>query len=176
MRCLGAAVVVSAFVVVLGISICGQEHPMATIRPFEVGQKNRWDAARGGQVPGCSCGDSDVQITPSPVRGTAGQLVTVKFDAAGICKGQTVRDRKGNSMSIPQQRAVARLGTVKWETLSVEDLSDSYGQLSHTYTQAGTYFVDINIDVQCYDTGALCKAKDNYNVCTASGKATVNIR
>src|SRR5436305_9616675 len=81
-------------------------------------QKRR---CQGKNCPGVNtpwdCGTEDVEISPSPVHGKVGVPITIRIDATSSCNGQSVKNFRGS---------------VKWETGSTCNLTDSYGYISHT--------------------------------------------
>ena len=100
-----------------------------------------------------------------------GKPITIRYDASGICNGQTIRDSNGKSL--PRR---GRLGTVEWQVGTIQDLPDTYGKVTFRgYAQASAYTVRISINVQCYSLGAKCTSKGNYNPCAVNAEIPVTV-
>lgn len=111
---------------------------------------------QGKNCPGVNtpwdCGTENVEITPSPVRGKAGQPVEIRFDASSLCNGQSFKNF---------------VGSVQWEaasTCGLQGKEPTYGAVSYTYSQGGNYTASFDMSYICYDEGqgyhqSVCKSK-----------------
>jgi hypothetical protein len=135
------------------------------------------------QIAGCTCGINPnqtafpflqkVEVSPKQVNDKVGHDIKIRYDASAICNGQTIRDPSGKIYG----QGNGPLGTATWQAGTVQDLPDVFGDLSLRggYAQAGKYTITINMNLQCYDTGAKCTAPNHYNVCNRSVTIPVNI-
>lgn len=138
------------------------------------------------QVAGCSCyipnsyppGSypwkllNTIQVSPTRVVTTVGQPVQIRYDASAMCMGQTTRDKNG----IESGKNPGPFGTATWEVGSVQNLPDLYGQIAYSgYQQPISTSITINLNPQCYDTGAKCRMPNKYSQCSASITIPVDV-
>src|ERR1700675_2168721 len=116
---------------VLLILLCGSSlHAQFSYQPFDPSQDIQNTIVKK-QVPGCACAYTvmypqlkDIQVSPTSVQTTVGQSVQIRYDASGVCMGQTVRNSNGQTS--------APYGTARWEVGAMQDLPDTYGIISFT--------------------------------------------
>jgi BON domain len=110
------------------------------------------------QVPGCSCGPSDVIITPRTDTIIAGGGAWFQYDGTPICNGQAI--------SSPASR-------VHWgPSGETEALPDFYGTVRHVFNDPGPQKVVVTASGTCFDVGAQHCA----NACTARGEISVQVQ
>ena len=113
----------------------------------------------GTQCPGVrtgyECGPSGFDVTPNPVVASASQPMTIRFDSSQICNGMSARILPGASIS--------------FEAGATLPLPDSYGLYTHTYQQAGSQKIRLEMSFVCSDP-------KGESTCTSKGSVDVTVK
>jgi hypothetical protein len=137
-----------------------------------------WMANYGVQEPGCACGKTNnlpiyidpTAITSAPVNSD----IKLRYDASGICQGQSIKDAKGNIY----RSASFIAGTVLWEPGVELNLPDVFGivTLPGGFNQVTNYSIAFKISVQCYDNAvSTTPRRPCSNTCSVSATIPVTI-
>ncbi len=121
-------------------------------------------------TPGCSCGIGPevnynphfkkMAVSPSSVNTKVNTPVAIRFDASGICLGQSTRMVNGE------------FGSIVWQPGTTQSLPDSYGIATLSgYAQPKTDTIYVQVTAECFDNGyPKCS-----NRCTAKASIPVTI-
>ena len=129
------------------------------------------------QIGECACGSNQVTFSPTSVVAKANTPVQIRYDASTICNKQTIRDLNGTVHAPVDQIGNLTLGSVQWEIGAVSDLPLEWGIITYDsgYAQPTQERIQIDIKLQCYDTGPNCTAPGHYQICPATGTIPVTV-
>jgi hypothetical protein len=162
-------------VVMLATELLGQS---VLLQSFPASQTNQ--DLYGTPGPGSSCGiysgatdprRQGISVDPTLVAAPVNTPIPIRYDASMLCNGQGFLDHYGNDVG---SKKFAGVGTITFEVGATETLTSLYGiaTLFPGYAVAQAYTIQINLMVQCYDTG---KHPTSITSCPASINIPVTV-